>query len=203
METFTVIDKSAQLWLFKTAHKNYWRVQSWYDLDDLIQDGYMTWCMVADRYADSVRERCKDQPENQRHDAMVEVMMSLFRRSYTNHIHDLASRRSRTLEVAVSDLDPVEQSHAQVFENTTPAYNAAREAEVVDLAPDGIREVLQLYNNDPASPKISARFRVRRDGSRETLNERFCRLSGCDPDKCNLVNSVYQYLTDDNFVVAG
>ena len=191
-----VIDKPAQRWLFKTAQKNYWRIQSWYELDDLIQDGYMTWCMVADRYADSVRERCKGQPEDKRDEVMGEVMMALFIRCYTNHIHDLASKRSRITETALSELVHDNQSHEQFLDQVFGSdASTSDEAELINLAPDGVRQVLQTYNDHPDSPKINAQFRVRRDGTRETFNERLCKLAGRDPKSVDLVKAVHSYLT--------
>lgn len=196
VDPFT-IDKSAQRWLFKTAHKHYWRVQSWYELDDLIQDGYMTWCMVVSRYADSVRERCKDLPEHKRTDAMIEVMMSLFTRSYINHIHDLATKRTRIAETVIADLVSDGQTYDRYLDKIlADEATTSEEAELVNCAPDGVREVLQLYTNEPDSPKINAKFRIRRDGSRESLNERLCRLAGVD-GSVDLVSSVKAYLRGD------
>lgn len=82
------MDQGARAWLARTARKNYWRVSDWYDLDDLIQDGYWHWYRIINKYPYITKPRMT---RNARR-----IIMGLFQRTYTNHLHDLAKRRCPT-----------------------------------------------------------------------------------------------------------
>jgi hypothetical protein len=86
------MDMGARRWLVKTAYKNLWRVHSFYDLDDLIQDGHMMYALVVQRYP-----QAKDPPH----------IMRLFQITFLNHIHDLSKHQSRMAALidATVDLD--------------------------------------------------------------------------------------------------
>jgi hypothetical protein len=87
------MDNGARHWLLRTAKLNLWRVATFYDLSDLIQDGCLVWCKVTSKY-----ERQAGTTLKRAH------LMALFKRSYMNHLHDLANERTKLQEVLVSDL---------------------------------------------------------------------------------------------------
>jgi hypothetical protein len=73
-------DRGLRQWIYKTARKNMWRVAHFYELSDLIQDGFLCYAICRERYGHKV--------EGQRH------FMSLCQTVYRNHITDLANDRS-------------------------------------------------------------------------------------------------------------
>lgn len=74
------MDRGALKWLTKTARQNLWRVQSWCDLDDLIQDGHLCWHRIITRYPDAV------EPAHR---------MRLFQTTYLRYLHTLSRRTVR------------------------------------------------------------------------------------------------------------
>lgn len=192
----TPIDPSAERWLLKQAYKNYWKVPSWYDLDDLIADGYSCWYMVVDRYSESAKERVLAQnkkPKLTMDEAVLEVLMSLFTRTFTNHIYDLAQRRTACLEDTLSNLVSDDALEA-TFLDKALSQNAVCDVysrSMISEAPGGIREVLQAYAD--AAPAVLSAYR-RRNGVRESMNERMCRIAGKDPEEVDMVSMVRAYL---------
>ncbi len=76
-------------WLHRYARRHFWRLPSWYDYDDLIQDGYLNWLRITQRYTD-VTER--------------KHMMRLFQICFVNHVNNLSNWKTKTPEVAVPDI---------------------------------------------------------------------------------------------------
>lgn len=173
------IDDGVRGWIFKTATKNYWRLAGWYDLEDLIQDGFMHFYRIRERYAD-----VKDPPH----------LMSLFKRCYENHITDLANRRTRTPELLFIDLAPPDSPEYDALD-----YLGGIEEEIGPLlvllrqAPSEVREVFELFLTDSGLSKLSGPT-LRFDGLRETFNEKLCRLLRKDPDHCNVLDVVRSFL---------
>src|ERR1700734_1858383 len=76
------MDKGARLWMIKFARQQIWRVQDGsYDLDDLIQDGIVTWYRIAEKY--------KNEVDAKKH------LMSLFQVSFMNYINTMSKKRGR------------------------------------------------------------------------------------------------------------
>jgi hypothetical protein len=175
----TAMDRGARAWLVVVAADNYWRVASWYELDDLVQDGHMIWARIVRKY-----ER---EPGRVR---AIGHLMRLFRTAYLNHIHDLSKRRTRNIaEVKAGDLiatgDPWD---------LLPCLCSAAELDrFVAEAPDMIKRVLlSLFEAD--GRVLRALYRVAHDGVRETLNMRLCRLVGVDHEEVDLVCALRTYL---------
>lgn len=81
-------ERSVYGWVVNTARRHFWRVPRWYDFDDLVQDGMVTFCRVEKKYRGKVK--------NERH------MMRLFQIAFINHIHDLSELKTRgALEIPV------------------------------------------------------------------------------------------------------
>lgn len=151
------MDKTARLWMLKTMRRNHWRVAAWIDLDDLIQDGYMHWQRVLDKYPDV------HQPAH---------LMRLFQRTITGYLHDLASKRSR---------DRIMLDSYQVLK---PALGMDDDALIMRIAkaPPEIRTFLQRLVEDRTWNELRKPFRRRLKAHRETLNERLCRIAGIEPN---------------------
>lgn len=193
------MDEGARRWLLKTARSNYWRVASYIDLDDLIQDGYLTYHRVVSRYS---------QTKSRAH------IMALFKRVYHNHLHDLANERSHSVaEVLYADLissagGPSVLSEEQVWERLL----AVADTDLVFMAeaPRPIRDLLSAVTSERGIRRMRSRQRVRTTPDpeptrirlkrkiqiepRQTLNDKFCSLLGYDPSKVDLVAVLRAYL---------
>lgn len=162
-ETLRCMDAGAKAWLLRTVRKEYWRVCKLCDLEDLIQDGFMLWALVIQRYPTATRVRHR---------------MALFMRIFYNHIHQMSKHQSRqpdlTLACEMSTPDG-ELMELEVLDEET-ATLAAKLA----TAPVPVQKVMQLYSTEAGRRKLRAPYRIYGDGTRETFNERLCRLVGMD-----------------------
>lgn len=166
------MDEGARGWICRTAIKNFWRVHPWYELDDLIQDGYCLYYKMRKRYPDVV---------NRPH------IMRLLQVSYINHIHDIARRRRR---------DVVEDTESQLNQDQISAIknlpcDCAALLQLIAEAPGAVKTVLVKAMTTKA---LRSKFRRRLNGGRETWNDRFCRMAGLDPKTNKLHQDVITYL---------
>jgi hypothetical protein len=145
------MDKGAVGWLVKTVDAEYWKVSGFYDKSDLIQDGYLCYYRVANKYG-------KRSPAH---------TMALFKTAFRNHIIDLAAQRRRNLAVSLESdigisLDGFEASEAQPF--------------VWENAP----ELIQMLFDAVAAHPHRVRFAPKRyaDGTREPTNVWLGRIMG-------------------------
>ena len=151
--TSLLMDEGAKRWMLKTVRSQYWRVSRWYDVDDLIQEGYLTFYRIAKRY------NATDRPH----------LMRLFQVSFTRHLHMLASKRTRDSSEVLAEEDLPEC-----------ADDSARMSTFVAEAPARIRTLLKTL--EKVDPKLLREpYRRNANGSRETYSERLCRLAGIDP----------------------
>lgn len=167
-----VMDIGAKRWLYRIAKANHWRVASWIDLDDLIQDGFLCWQIAVTKYPDI------DNPK---------IAMRLFQTIYTNLLHDLANKRTITTEYSFSLFDD-----AAIFHFEQQACEFGEMLRLVIEAPPLISKCLRdlLFSG----LDLSAPYRTWLDGRRETFNDRLCRLLKVDPNKVNLHQALHNYL---------
>jgi hypothetical protein len=144
------MDEIAERWMIKTAVSNQYRMASWYDLDDLIQDGYMIWRIVVKKYPHA-RDRAH--------------RMALFQSSYRNHINDLAKGERAVPEAWSPEVEAIPCSQAEL-------------AQYVAELPALLRTAVAKL--EARASELAFPYRIRRNGTRETGNERFCRLIGLD-----------------------
>lgn len=164
------MDSGTRAWLFKHSRENYWRVAGWMDFEDLIQDGMLCWYRVIRRYERVAKGSSKHR-------------MSLFMRTFRNHIHDLSKQRSRLIEVHIDDLPP----HV--------ADLAAHDMQqVYGGAPPLVKLGLTVLMAPAHARSLRANYRVRNDSTRETFNERLCRLAGLDHHTIDLAGDIRTYL---------
>lgn len=149
-------DTFARVWIAKTAKKNWWRVMSWYDLDDLIMDGMLCWQIVCTKYP-HITER--------RH------LMSLFQRTYTNHIHKLSIKRTiQSIEEATDDVPDMALSPE------------SDDSDLRRLAAEQTGEIHRLLIALIDKPELLMHpHRRHLGGRRESTNEYLCSLIGIDP----------------------
>lgn len=173
------MDKGAKGWLYLTAKKNYWRVAAWYEFEDLIHDGIMHYYRIVDRY-----ETRPGRVRSTRH------IMSLFKITYVNHLHDLSKKYPKNIfkvEVPIDDLTP------EVFAQLS--YHPPQE--LIAFAPPLVKLTLTVLMTTAGARKLRMADRMR---NRFTFNEKLCRILGLDPRIVDLPNEVYRYLKGGDYV---
>lgn len=165
------MDRGVHGWIINTTRVNFWRVAGWYEFDDLVQDGFMHYQRIIAKYS-NVRE--------------PKQIMSLFKVCFTNHIHDLAKKRTRdTLEVCEHALGIALENVDSVM-HTSPDTSA-----LVAQLPAILRSLIIAMQTDT---RVRRPCRRRVD-HRETTNEKLCRIVGADPRSINLLETLRSYLT--------
>ena len=178
------MDEGARLWLYKKAHKEFWRVSKWYEFDDLVQDGFMKFYHVRATYPSVI-----EYPH----------LMALFKVAFTNHIHMLATKRTHAPELFFADMltapSPEADQETLAAERVLPPEQPFAPLFTAILnAPAPVRELLAKIAGEPTLPALSSACRLRRDGTKETLNERLCRLVRLDHTTINLVGMLKETL---------
>ncbi len=174
------MDEGARKWMLKTAHKEHWRIASWYDLEDLIQEGYVCYYKVRERYPDAT-----DRPH----------IMCLFQRTFTNRLHDLAKRKTRLTEVVMSDF-PSSQFIDNFWDSLLPVDDEiATLYTLINQVTNETKAVLNLLTSEAGRKSLRAVYRVKLGGHRETFNERLCRLTGYDATKTDMITTTRSMLS--------
>jgi hypothetical protein len=175
------LDKGLQVWIARTAKRNFWRVASWYDLDDLIQDGYIVWARVRAKYPD----------------LQMAQFVALFKISYINRIHNLANKRTRSISEVSFDavvtpdgeaLDTGDVGVGLVPEEGTLAVKLAQ-------APLCVTRFLAAFETEAGRRALQGQLR-QTSRHKETINERLCRVAGVDPEAIDMVWEVKNALAD-------
>jgi len=177
------IDEGAVAWMHKHARANFWRVARWYDFDDLIQEGYSVWYRLVDKYCfpEKPYKTTKGNvmpPRDHKPVTERKHIMSLFKLSYTQHVHDLANRRTFECEDVVSSLIAVDQSPMPFWERVFPFADDF--ASLITHAEPAVRAALLAIDAMDAK-ELRSKDRVRLKGKTETLNTRVCKRAGLDP----------------------
>lgn len=169
------MDRGAVGWLHTTVKQNYWRVASWMDYEDLIQDGFYFYCRITEKYPNVTT------PSHR---------MALFKTAFTNHIHDLAKKRTRdsSLSSRESDLGVSLPTLAEQTEPESPDTSL-----IIATLPDVLRRLIVVLQTDE---RVRKPYR-RRGAVRETTNERLCRLVGVNPDSVNILALLHLHLSAD------
>lgn len=167
------MDRGVRGWIYNVSKQNFWRVAGWYEFEDLIQDGFMNYQRIVNKYPGKTPA----------HTA------ALFRTAFTNHIHDLAKKRTRySPEVIESDYG----LSLELIE--TPAYVLPASSEIIASLPLVLKRLLHVMETEPH--RVRSRCRVMPE-YRQTTNDKLCRLVGADPSKIDLLSVLYDYLAGD------
>lgn len=168
------MDAGARLWLAKMVRKSYWRVSKWYDLDDLMQEGYFAYYYVVRHYPEVTH------PPHR---------MALFKLTFNSVICNLANQRSRRVD-EVCEAEIVGAEGATILDSAAADPDIAEAVAELATAPKYVRDAVELL----AAGDRRLRHKIRRSGRgrrrRETLNERLCRLTGYDPNKTDIVGGI-------------
>lgn len=167
------MDTGARGWIVKTIRENYWRVADYYEFDDLVQDSYLVWKKIVDRYPDVTEPKHR---------------MALFKTAFRNHIHDVSKKRTLYVERYTLEADmPVSMETLREGDDGSQDPNAGL---IVSQLPDKLKNMLARL----CTEKRNYPYRRYLDGTRETFNERLCRLAGLDPDLRNVPLAIQTYL---------
>lgn len=188
-----ILDKAIVGWIHNTARQHFWRVAYWYDLSDLIADGWLCYAKCRCRYARQVFDDRRNPTPLERR-----KFMALVKSTYLRHITNLANRRTQLGEVPAIDIADVAQ------EVMAPAGLDALDK----LLPPELHPLVEVMLKTDSKkrrtrlfymPLASGGMRVKRlrKSRRETTNEYFCRLLGLDPTKNDLAGMVERALCAD------
>ena len=177
------LDAGMRRWLLSAAKRNFWRVASWYDLDDLIQDAYLCFYTCRGRYGTLTK---KDQPS----DEDKRRFMAIVKVAFKNHITLLARKKAPEVLVAELCVD------GEPMDTTLERYAGAATSDAMMLwslakAPRELLVLLDVIASDDSKYERSSNPCCRH--LRETNNEHFGRLLGYDPMKGNAVAYVEEY----------
>lgn len=170
------MDQAVMKWLVKTARRNFWRVQRWYEFDDLVQDGLMCWCRVIAKYGAD-----RDPPH----------LTALFKTTFSNHITDLARKRT-----SMPDPNP-----ANIDDDAVRFLVDFRHADVELLLTNSVgkqgpaADILMALSTDEGAARYRSFQGRRENNTRMTTNEKFCRLVGVDPDGFDAISALREFLT--------
>ena len=96
------LDDYLQNWIVFKANKELWRMQTWYTLADLIQDGYMCYAKCARRYQPKMPKKPSQGDKK--------WFMALVQTTFHNHIMTLSATAARTKEDCISQIAPESDS---------------------------------------------------------------------------------------------
>jgi hypothetical protein len=196
VEDTRYLDDGVRGYIVNKARKEFWRVQSWYELGDLVNDGWLIFCECRERFGKRIKVK-GDAAE----------FMAYFKRAYDNHIIDLANSRTRTTETNATDAGVDDLSML----DPTPVPECATVAALIARMPQELAALIKgLMAIDENEPYHRTRVREkvvgtvtrvvqtengceervlgqvvrvvrRRRAIRETNQQRYARLLGC-PD---------------------
>ena len=161
------LDRGMKGWIVNYSRRNYWRVSSpCFDLEDLIQEGYICYCRCLDKYGHLLEQR---------------HFMALLKITFMNHINQLSEGKT-------SFYSPTRAK----FADTPISDYASGETALEDLAPMVPEEssFLTLVNQLPAELKDLVKTLLNdaqvpmEEG--ETINEWLCRIAGLPAKRCNV-----------------
>lgn len=151
-----VWDGYVRNWTVGFIKKNLWRCDKVTDFDDLLQDAYLIFVRIRERYPRVVEPR---------------HFMALFRTTMSNEMCNI-SRRQQQREMAIKDLDcdPCEYAEVCMSEFTNEGYLRA----LLSKAPHEIKRALAIISNevDTIAPRSA------KPQPRENMNMRLNRILG-------------------------
>lgn len=117
--------------------------------------------------------------------------MRLFQVTFTNHIHDLAKTRTSQLDAPIASLligETTEEKFLDQHELGEWSPTALAHAT------KAVQQIIQAIDRHPE--KLRGPLRRRKDGTRETTNERLCRMVGLDPSMIDLIGEIKYCLSE-------
>ena len=186
------MDEGARRWLANAVRKHHWRVSRWYDLDDLIQEGYFAYYYTVRHYP-----KVTHPPHR----------MALFKLVFNSVICNLANQRTRRIDdICESSMVSGDEFLTPFLETVAADPDIAEAAAMLATAPKYVRDAVALFESKDGLKQLRQKYRkkVGQDKrgrfvaqGRETLNERLCRLTGYDPAQTDIVGGIRACLSGD------
>lgn len=212
------LDDGVRGFIRKTALKEYWKMASWMNLEDLIQDGYFVYYKCRNKFRVPERHEREAKYHSQDRDLTLKeqkrLFMAFFSRAFYNHITTLANKRMgvensdhASIEVSISQLTPTgEEGDGDPWNSIAAAHQPADASLSILLRtlPAEIQQLITILAGDGAEalgmlcsrlerktlPDGSIRVVRHRRRRRETTNEYYCRLLGLDPRNHDVAGQV-------------
>lgn len=184
---------SIESWTKNYIRNNLWRAPRGYEFQDLLQDGYEKFLKCFKKYPEVT------EPQH---------FMSLYKRAFSNHLHDLSNYASHQTENVAKSSD--EEEGDDLIESAVGEYSNDGEIQnLIQNAPEHVRQVLEVLakpvNESPLEAPRKFRFGTEKvpisDGglyNRETTNERVCRVLGWDHTEVDAVGLAKSYIKRRN-----
>lgn len=176
------LDAGVRGHIVRLANLHVRRLRGW-DVEDLIQEGYLCYTIVKTRYVGCRPKRKPDGtfrralPPKRPDQIARKHFMRLLQRTYLNRISTLARRQSRATELLMNDLVAVmpEVPEAASWDRLIPPEDeTATTMILLRSAPEEIRQLFKIMVDDVTRPM--RRFGKRNRPARETTNDYYCRL---------------------------
>lgn len=167
------MDEGVRGWVYNNIRENYWRVAHYYEFEDLIQDSFIVWRKIVDRYPEVTDAKHR---------------MGLFKTAFRNHIHDLSKKRTAYVQSCLLEAE-LDSPLASLRDSDDGSQDPNVRLLVAQLPAKLQLLLTRLYDERRGHPN-----RLRLDGTRETINERLCRLAGLDPATRNVREALQTYL---------
>lgn len=170
------LDKMLINWIKGTARRERWRFAGWYDISDLIQEGYVCYCKCRDRYTLSApskpgfQDLNTDTPssEQRRH------FMALVQTAFHNHLTTLAVK-CPALQEAPVDCSVMDDSMVVLEGLLPPQPEEASVLAALVTAPSEIGEAIGKLMSDGLEGEAFLRSRLRKRGDRVVRGRRALR----------------------------
>jgi hypothetical protein len=190
------LDAGVRGHIVRLAQANKYKLAGW-DVEDLIQEGYLCYALVKTRYVGARPKRRPDGtlrrslPPKRPDQIAKRHFMRLFQRTFNNRISTLVRKQSRLKELLLNDLISAERTEESAWDQIMqPEDEQATMLTLLRSAPTEIRQLFALMVDDATRPM--RRFGKRRRPARETTNEYYCRLLGL-PRGTDLTGLVQKY----------
>lgn len=154
------LDSIMHGWIVNTAKRNIWRIPNWYDLDDLIGEGFICYAVCNIKY---------------RHVRQTRQFMKLVQTTFRNHITDLANERTLSPEEVSVPPDSPLLVRAEIGD--------ALLLTMLNQLPKELQVLITRLIGGTDLPRMK-RYK---NGVRETSNEYLCRLMGVDHKYVNVL----------------
>ena len=156
-------------WIYNESYRSLWKVNRWYDFEDLVQDGLMIAIKCRNRY----------------HNVDPAHFTALVKTSFKNHIINLWRHRGSGIEIHIAELEDInlldleEDILDSILEPEFPEQEIA--CTLAEL-PEPIKAVLRLFLSEDSLRKLRLPMRATLTND-ETPSKRLKRLAGWSEDR--------------------
>lgn len=160
---------SIEGWTTNFIHKNQWRCDSLHEFEDLLQDAYLIYLKVCERYPRVVN------PRN---------FMGLYKVTITNWMHDHSRYMKRKRVIHENTSSDVSELYADRIGDLT---HEGQIAASLAAAPQEVTKALFVLMNKPEQ--------IRNNLKPENLNGRISRVLGVPPRQFDYVGGIREVLS--------